>query len=73
MSPPSWATAGRTRLSSSSLIVLHDLLVGLGEILARALAFGRLVERHRSAGEIVLHDDAEHRRLEMLPLALPPW
>ena len=65
MSPPSPATAGRTRVSSSSLIWATISCVLGGDIfLGRASA---LALDHRAAGDEVLHDGAEHLRLQRLP------
>ena len=77
MSPPSLATAGRTRVSIRSLICLDRLGIGLVEELV--FLVGHLVARRgavgqqRRAGHIVLHDGAEDRGLQMLPVAVRPW
>ena len=69
MSPPSWATAGRTRVSISSLMVATVSESSSREELLAALVLGLLAE-DRHAGEEMLHDRAEDRRLEVLPLAV---
>ena len=63
MSPPSWATAGRTRVSSSSLIWRDDLV-----FLAGGFAPRRSADDHRAAGGEMLHDHAEHGGLQHLPV-----
>ncbi len=69
MSAPSWATAGRTRVSSSSFDGRDDRLVaGLEEFLV-AVDFrrGRGRAHDRGAAHEMLHDGAEDRGLQVLP------
>ena len=72
MSPPSPATAGRTRVSSSSLMVATVSASLVVEELARRRRCRRRSPRleQRLAGHEVLHDGAEDRRLEVLPFAV---
>ena len=61
MSPPSMATAGRTRVAISSLMTSTVSAVGLVEELVAGVHRGVAVVDHRLAGEEVLHDGAEDR------------
>ena len=74
MSPPSLATAGRTRVSIRSLMVAtvsasSSLKNSSSSSAASSLADAAVGEQRR-AGHVVLHDGAEDRRLEMLPVAV---
>ena len=64
MSPPSLATAGRTRVSSNSLIWSHDLL-----ILGRYVFLGHHCRGLDSwaPGDEVLHKRSKDLRLKFLP------
>ena len=73
MSPPSPATAGRTRVSISSLIVSTRLGVVGVEELVRRRGVAPPVSDQRRAGEEEFGDDAEHGGAQMLPLALGSW
>ena len=69
MSPPSWATAGRTRVSISSLMVA-TVSASLGAKNSSPRRLRRLLAEDRHAGHEVLHDRAEDRRLDVRPLAV---
>ena len=71
MSPPSCATAGRTRVSSRSLMVLTDGL-SLHQRTRRlsVTALGFIARQHGRAGQIVVHDIAEDGGLQLLPFAV---
>ncbi len=70
MSPPSWATAGRTRRVEQILDRLDDFRVGLIEVFVGSWTPRCLVDQHRRAGHVVFHDDAENGWLQMLPFAV---
>ena len=69
MSPPSLATAGRTRVSISSLIASTDLgVLGIEELAGRDVRAAGLDQR--LAGEEEFGDHAEHGRPQVLPFAV---
>ena len=67
MSPPSPATAGRTRVSISSLIVSTVSESSAWKNSSSDARGG--ARKDRRAGEEELGDDAQHRRLELAPFA----
>ncbi len=72
MSPPSLATAGRTRVSINSLMVstVSASASLKNSVRVRLL---RAVAQQRFAEHVVFHDGPQHGRLEMLPVAARPW
>ena len=71
MSPPSFATAGRTRVSINSLMVATVSASLASKNSSSSPVAGRLaLGEQRRAGHVVLHDGAEDHRLELLPLAV---
>ena len=65
MSPPSWATAGRTRVSISSRICL---MIASSSSPAPSSSSAASGADDRIARHVVLHDRAEHRGLEHVPV-----